>query len=266
MALADEYRVKDEGSVTKRVMHKKKDGLAKRLWRRIRGPLARSAAVKSILVWLIASYLKLVHVTNPRLKDSARSEEIVRDFDPFIVTFWHGQHVMGPFLRPKELELIAMFSRSADAELNARVAEKLGLLTVRGSGGRGMRANPKKGGARALLTLKNALRKGQSTSMIADIAHGKAREAGEGIILLAKLSGRPIIPLAYAFSRNHVLQKTWDKTTIPLPFGRSIIVCGEPVWVNADADEAQLEEKRMELTRQLNEATDRAYAALEKAK
>jgi hypothetical protein len=38
------------------------------------------------------------------------------------------------------------------------------------------------------------------------------------------------------------------------------------VWVDADADETQLEEKRMELTRQLNDATVRAYAALEKAK
>ncbi|EFG35884.1 hypothetical protein BAZG_02177 [Brucella sp. NVSL 07-0026] len=258
--------MKHEDGVTERGMQKKKGGLAKRLWRRIRGPLARSAAVKSILVWLIASYLKLVHATNPRLKDSASSEDIVHDFAPFIVTFWHGQHLMGPFLRPKGLGLVAMFSRSADAELNARVAEKLGLLTVRGSGGRGTRANPEKGGARALLTLKNALRKGQSTSMIADIAHGKAREAGEGIILLAKLSGRPIIPLAYAFSRNHVLEKTWDKTTIPLPFGRSTIVRGDPVWVDADADDVQLEEKRVELTRQLNRATDRAYAALEKAK
>ncbi len=91
-------------------MQKKKGGLAKRLWRRIRGPLARSAAVKSILVWLIASYLKLVHATNPRLKDSASSEDIVHDFAPFIVTFWHGQHLMGPFLRPKGLELVAMFS------------------------------------------------------------------------------------------------------------------------------------------------------------
>jgi lysophospholipid acyltransferase (LPLAT)-like uncharacterized protein len=74
------------------------------------------------------------------------------------------------------------------------------------------------------------------------------------------------MPCAYAFSRNHVLQKTWDKTTIPLPFGRSTIVYGEPVWVDANADEAELEEKRMELTRQLNDATTKAYGALETSK
>ncbi|WP_254799355.1 lysophospholipid acyltransferase family protein [Falsochrobactrum tianjinense] len=248
------------------VKRKRTDGFAKNFWRRIRGPLARSDFIKSVLVQLITGYLKFVHVTNPRLKDSADPEAILRKYSPSIVTFWHGQHIMAPLARPEDLEVVAMFSRSNDAELNARVAEKFGFITVRGSGGRRTGPAPEKGGARALLTLKNALKKGQSASMIADIAHGKAREAGQGIILLAKLSGRPIVPFAYAFSRNHVLQKTWDKTTIPLPFGHSMVVCGDLVWVDSDADEAQLEEKRMELTRQLNDATTKAYSALERAK
>ncbi len=241
-----------------------KERLTRRLWRRIRGPLAQSALLKSVLVWFLTSYFRFVYYTNPRLKDAANEQDLVGTVDPFIVTFWHGQHIMAPFICPKGVDVVAMFSRSADAELNARVAEKLGLITVRGSGGRGSRARPEKGGARALLTLKNALKKGQSASMIADIAHGKAREAGDGIILLAKLSGRPIIPVAYAFSRNHVLRKSWDKTAIPLPFGRSTVVRGDDIWVDSDADEQQLEEKRMELTRQLNDATTRAYAALGK--
>lgn len=241
------------------------EGLFKKFWRRIRGPLARSETVKSLLVWLIVGYLKLVFKTNRPLEKSTDPETVTRPFSPFIVTFWHGQHLMAPFIRPSGEDVVSMFSRSADAELNAKVAEKLGLIIVRGSGGRRNSASSNKGGARALLTLKNALIKGQSASMIADIAHGGAREAGQGIILLAKLSRRPIIPVAYAFSRRHVLEKTWDKTTIPLPFGRSMIVCGEPVWVDADADEAQLEEKRMELTRQLNDATAKAYTALENA-
>jgi lysophospholipid acyltransferase (LPLAT)-like uncharacterized protein len=155
-----------------------------------------------------------------------------------------------------------MFSRSADAELNARVAEKLGLQTVRGSGGRADSNNTGKGGARALITLKRALDQGISTGMIADVAHSPVREAGQGIILLAKLSGRPILPVAYAFSRCIVLQRSWDKTSIPLPFGRSAAVTTEPVWVPVDADENLLEEKRLELTRKLDAATDAAYKQL----
>ncbi|WP_420959552.1 lysophospholipid acyltransferase family protein [Brucella sp. IR073] len=241
-------------------------GAAKRIWRSIRGPLARSAGVRSALVWLISAYLKFVHATNPRLPGSKDPYELERDYHPLIVTCWHGQHLMAPFLRPKHMPLVAMFSRSADAELNARVGERLGLETVRGSGGRGTRTRMDKGGARALLALKNALRDGKSTAIIADIAHGKAREAGQGVILLGKLSGRPILPIGYAFSRRKVLEKSWDKTVIPLPFGRSVVVSCEPVVVPMDADDAMLEEKRKELTDKLNAVTAEAYARLEQAR
>jgi len=244
---------------------RRKESAAKNIWRSIRGPLARSAAVRTALVWLISAYLKFVHATNPRLEGSKDPRELQRDFHPMIVTFWHGQHLMGPFLKPRGMDLVAMFSRSADAELNARVGERLGLEVVRGSGGRNTRTRADKGGARALLALKNALKQGKSTSIIADIAHGKAREAGQGVILLGKLSGRPIVPIAYAFSRRKVLEKSWDKTAIPLPFGRSVVVSCEPVVVPVDADDAMLEAKRLELTEKLNAATADAYARLEQA-
>ena len=234
----------------------------KRAWQRIRGPLARSEVLKTVLVNLISGYLQLVYATNKRLPGFYETIASQKKQTPYIVTFWHGQHLMGPFVRDKSVPVVAMFSRSADAELNARVAEKLGLQTVRGSGGRADSDNSGKGGARALITLKRALDQGTSTGMIADVAHSPVREAGQGIILLAKLSGRPILPVAYAFSRSKILEKSWDKTSIPLPFGRSAATTTEPVWVPADADENLLEEKRLELTRKLDAATLAAYKQL----
>lgn len=238
------------------------DGFLKRVWQRIREPLARSEMLKTVLVNLISGYLRLVYATNKRLPGFDETIASQKQHTPYIVTFWHGQHLMGTFVREKSVPVVAMFSRSADAELNARVAEKLGLQTVRGSGGRADSNNSGKGGARALITLKRALDQGISTGMIADVAHSPVREAGQGIILLAKLSGRPILPVAYAFSRCIVLQRSWDKTSIPLPFGRSAAVTTEPVWVPVDADENLLEEKRLELTRKLDAATNAAYKQL----
>ncbi len=238
------------------------DGFLKRVWQRIREPLARSEMLKTVLVNWISGYLRLVYATNKRLPGFDETIASQKQHTPYIVTFWHGQHLMGTFVREKSVPVVAMFSRSADAELNARVAEKLGLQTVRGSGGRADSNNSGKGGARALITLKRALDQGISTGMIADVAHSPVREAGQGIILLAKLSGRPILPVAYAFSRCIVLQRSWDKTSIPLPFGRSAAVTTEPVWVPVDADENLLEEKRLELTRKLDAATNAAYKQL----
>jgi len=113
-----------------------------------------------------------------------------------------------------------------------------------------------------LQVIKRTLDQGKSAAIIADVAHSPLREAGQGIILLAKLSGRPILPVAYAFSRHIVLQKSWDKTSIPLPFGRSALAGHELVWVPEDADEAMMEAKRLELTQKLDAATHEAYARL----
>lgn len=235
----------------------------KQFWRKIRDPLKNSSFMKGSLVFLLSLYLRFVYKTNPLLQGSDDPRLAHRKYNPFIITFWHGRHIMGPFLRPRGESIIAMFSRSADAELNALVGERLGLETVRGSGGRRKKHIRDKGGARALLTLNKALKNGKTTAMIADIAHGKAREAGKGVILLAKLSGRPIVPYIYAFSREKILEKTWDKTAIPLPFGRSVFIMGAPFFVSAEADDAELEKKRLELTEIMNALTDKAYARLE---
>jgi len=243
---------------------KKQDRFLSRIWRKIRQPLSRAHWMKSVLVWLMACYLRLVYWTNPLLKGSDDPKLAHAEYNPFIITFWHGRHIMGPFLRPRGEVIVAMFSRSADAEINARVGEKLGLEIVRGSGGRAGQQQADKGGARALISLNRALRDGKSTAMIADIAHGQAREAGRGIVTLAKLSGRPIIPYIYAFSREKILEKTWDKTAIPLPFGRSIFIRGEAFYVPRDADDTLLEQKRLELSVIMNSLTDKAYARLGK--
>jgi len=242
----------------------KQDPYISRLWRKIRQPLARAQWIKSILVGLVVCYLRLVYWTNPLQKGSDNPKDAHQRHNPFIITFWHGCHIMGPFLRPKAEKIIAMFSRSSDAEINARVAEKLGLEIVRGSGGRAQKQQADKGGARAFISLNRALKQGKSVAMIADIAHGRAREAGRGIVTLAKLSGRPIIPYIYVFSNEKIFEKAWDKTAIPLPFGRSVFIMGEAFFVPEDADDAMLEQKRLELTVMMNNLTDEAYGRLGK--
>ena len=239
---------------------KKQARKSKALWKRIRQPLAKSRFVKGLLTNLLVVGLRFVHLTNPLVKGSVGilGDSHIGD-EPVIIALWHGQHLLAPVFYPKDRRLAAMVSRSADAELNANVLARFGIDIVRGSGGREGVQNADKGGARALIALKKALGAGSSVCMIADIPHGTPRESGQGIILLAKLSGRPILPVAFTTSRRKVLEKSWDKTTINLPFGRGSTVVGEPIAVAMDADEAQLEAKRWELTKALNAATAEAY-------
>lgn len=240
-------------------------GALKTLWRKLRKPLAQSRFVKGAIATLFAYVLRLVRLTNPLVEGSADLHKANAELAPVIIALWHGQHLLAPAIYPRGPGLVAMVSRSADAELNALVIEKFGLESVRGSGGREA-SRLSKGGASALIALKKALDGGKNVCMIADIPHGTPRQAGLGIVTLARLSGRPIVTVAIVTSRRKVLERTWDKTTINLPFGRGAITLGEPVYVSADASEAELESKRREVTASLNAATESAYFLVDGAR
>ncbi|MGP2492336.1 lysophospholipid acyltransferase family protein [Mesorhizobium sp. PUT5] len=243
---------------------KRGDRTLRAFWKRIRKPLAQSRFVKGAIVSLFVQAMRFIRMTNRTAPGSIRFEgsEYER-LEPAIIALWHGQHLLMPAAYPSRRNLVAMVSRSADAELNAQVIERFGIETVRGSGGREDARHLDKGGAKALIGLKKSLAAGKNVCMIADIPHGTPREAGMGVVLLAKLSGRPIFPAALATSRRKVLEKSWDKTTINLPFGRLAIAAGRPVHVSADADEAEMERKRQELTDELNAATAKAYSLVD---
>lgn len=233
--------------------------LLRSLWRKVRDPLARSRLVKALIASSIATGLRAVYRSNRPAPGSDNFTDAVAGIEPVIFALWHGQHLLAPCFHPGGREVVAMFSRSADAELNALVFEKLGFEAVRGSGGRDNSNHLDKGGARALIALKKALDAGRDVAMIADIPHGTPRDAGLGIVMLARFSRRPIVPVALVTSRRKVLEKTWDKTTISLPFGRGAVVFGEPIHVAANADPEELEARRREVTLSLNAATAKAY-------
>jgi len=238
----------------------KKPRPLKTAWRKIRKPLADSRFVKGALTVMLTGALRFVRLTNPAVKGSV--SKITPEWaahEPAILALWHGQHILAPAFYPSGRKLVAMVSKSADAELNAKVLERFGVATVRGSGGRTTGNNADKGGARALLQLKKELQAGSNVCMIADIPHGTPREAGDGIILLARISGRPIIPAAIATSRRKVLERSWDKTTINLPFGRGVLHFGKPIYVPEDADAETMEALRVEVTGALNETFRDAY-------
>jgi lysophospholipid acyltransferase (LPLAT)-like uncharacterized protein len=149
-----------------------------------------------------------------------------------------------------------LVSRHRDGEMNAIAAERLGVGTIRGSGDAGGRFDLK-GGVGAFQAMLTTLQEGCTVALTADVPK-VARVAGVGIVKLAQLSGRPILPAAVVTSRRMVLDN-WDRTSINLPFSRLAMVAGDTVTVPADADSATLESRRQSLELSLNRATARAY-------
>jgi hypothetical protein len=218
----------------------------------------RSSWVQRAVGFLAAEFLRLVWSTNKFSIDPPDAYEIVELQMPIILAFWHGQHFMTPFIkRKKSYRVKVLISRHRDGEFNAIAAERLGIGTIRGSGDHGSAFN-RKGGVGAFKEMVRAQAENYNVALTADVPK-RSRVAGLGIIMLARETGRPILPLAMATSRFLRLNN-WDRTTINLPFGRGALVGGEIITVPPDADAETMEKLRAHLEAMLNEVTRRAYA------
>lgn len=220
--------------------------------------LLRSSWVQQAVGFLAAEYLRLVWLTNRFSYEPANIYELVEPDLPAILVFWHGQHFMTPFIKTKDVHRAkVLISRHRDGEFNAIAAERLGVGTIRGSGDHGG-AFHRKGGVGAFREMMLTLEDNWSVATTADVPK-RARVVGLGVMMLARETGRPIMPFAMVTSR-FIRLKNWDSSTINLPFGRGAVVGIQTTWVPPDADAETMERLRLELEANLNEATRRAYA------
>lgn len=215
----------------------------------------RRPAVQNAIGGALAGYLRLVRRTNRFVIEP--EEPYLVPLRPLIVAMWHGQHFMVPFLNRPEDASASLVSRSPDGEFNAIALEKLGIRAIRGSGARGR--DPRlKGGAEALRSMLKALEGGETVVLTADVPK-IARRVGEGVIALARLSGRPIVPVAVQTSRRLEF-KSWDRASIGLPFGKGAMVVGDPIFVERQADTASQEQARLGVERGLDAVHARAFS------
>ena len=224
------------------------------MWRTIR----KSKLVRHALGRTMASYLWSVHKTLDIKIEPENIYEIAEPEMPVILTFWHGQHFLAPFIMKSHHRAKVLISRHADADVNAIAAEALGVETIRGSGATSRKDFHRKNGVGAMREMISALAEGINVALTADVPK-ISRVAGLGVVTLARYSGRPIYPIAIATSRR-ITAPSWDKASVDLPFGKGGAVAGEPIRVAPDADEDALEAARKLVQKRLNEATARAEA------
>ena len=204
----------------------------------------------------LARWIAHVHATSKIIVEPENAEQHILNNNPFVLAMWHGQFLMMPALYTGQVQVSAILARHGDAEALGEALERFNIKIVRGAGA-GERKKDR-GGSYALRTAITTLQSGATFSMTADVPPGPARRAGEGIVTLARLSGRPILPFAAATSRYLTL-KTWSRMTINLPYGTLAYVIGEPIMVPRDADAAALEHYRLKIETALNDVTARAY-------
>jgi lysophospholipid acyltransferase (LPLAT)-like uncharacterized protein len=60
---------------------------------------------------------------------------------------------------------------------------------------------------------------------------GPRYEAKKGIVELARLANKMILPVTYSSSKKRVIQ-SWDRFLLPYPFSRIVFVWGDPIHVS----------------------------------
>ena len=208
-----------------------------------------------LLISLIIRFLSL------SLRITEHNPEYVRQFwgekRSVIVAFWHGRLLMVPvlFKRYKERRVYGLMSRHSDGEIISRSTQLLGYETIRGS--------TNKGGFSALRRMIRVLKDGSDLVLAPDGPNGPRYKVQRGIIDLSRLSGAPILPMAFSSSRRKIF-KSWDAFLLPVPFSRGVFVWGEPVCVDDNVDEDYLENKRRLLEERLMAVTNLADKYFEK--
>lgn len=165
-----------------------------------------------------------------------------------ILCLWHGR-LFPPTARMRGVDLTVLISLSRDGELITRILSSLGFSAARGSTG--------SSGARALAACIKLLRGGGIVVVTPDGPRGPSGVVTPGVMTMARKSGRPIVPLGCS-SRPRLVMGSWDRFMVPLPFARSIVLFGEPVYVPEDADEAAVEALRAGLQKEMRRLQDEA--------
>jgi 3-deoxy-D-manno-octulosonic-acid transferase len=201
-------------------------------------------------------YIRFVKKSSSVVSEPADPHALLRAQHPYILAMWHGQFMLLAPFSPPGLPVANMVALHGDAEIIGEALKTFDMELVRGGGAAGRRKD--RGGLRAFREAQRLLGQDVAIAMTADVPPGPARTAGLGIVKLAALSGRPIIPVATASSRFHALD-TWSRMTINLPFSRIGVTHGAPIFVAKDADDAAMETGRLAVEAGLNAATERAY-------
>ncbi len=173
--------------------------------------------------------------------------------EPVIFCIWHNRLALCLNLyrnyvqrRQPSRRMAAMVSASKDGGLLARVLELYGVVPVRGSSSRR--------GPQALLEMTSQSGDGLDLAITPDGPRGPCYVVQGGIIAVAQLTGRPIVPVSYRLGWKYRL-KSWDRFQIPMPFSQCDVRLGRPIRLSREATHAEREHARLELENAMKSIT-----------
>jgi hypothetical protein len=148
----------------------------------------------------------------------------------------------------RDREIVVMNTTAFDGQWTRKVIERLGFGTAQGSSSRG--------GLRGLQVMAQRIAEGYDCAFTIDGPRGPRYVAKVGPVLLARMTGAPIMVFHIGVDRGKTIEKTWDHFLLPGLFARAVLIGGNPIYVPQDADAAMIEAKHQEMQKELERVRD----------
>lgn len=144
-----------------------------------------------------------------------------------LLSIWHGEQcVINSFKDSIEdkTKFYVLVSASNDGEMITKAIECLDLQAIRGSS--------KRRAVAGSLEIIDKLKEGCSIAMMVDGPRGPKGKVKDGIVNMAKLSGVPVVPVAWTSKDKTFVQfNSWDKFRLPVGICKSVALYGNPIYI-----------------------------------
>ncbi len=201
---------------------------------------------------LIAAVVySVIRVLGPTLRfevlGRANVEKIWAKKQPCIWAFWH-RCIIPIAWYGRNRGIVIMNTTAFDGQWTRKVIEWLGFGTAQGSSSRG--------GLRGLTVMAQRIKEGLDCGFTIDGPRGPRYVAKVGPVLLARMTGAPIMVFHIGVDRGKTFDKTWDHFCLPSLFARAVLVGAPAILVPQDADPEMIDRKHQEMQKALERVRD----------
>jgi len=143
--------------------------------------------------------------------------------EPVIIVFWHGNLLMQAYiyyqLRKKGHPIKLMISEHFDGKIIAKTMHYFQFDAVHGSTTRNA--------AKVLIRALRSLKAGEDVGITPDGPKGPRHSVSDGVVVMAQKTGAKVVAV-HCIPTKYWEIKSWDRFTIPKPFGVLDYYASEP--------------------------------------
>jgi lysophospholipid acyltransferase (LPLAT)-like uncharacterized protein len=207
---------------------------------------------RRIQIPIIAAVVySVIRVLGPTLRYEVlgrrQAEQVWSSKQQCIWAFWH-RCIIPIAWYGRNRGVVIMNTTAFDGQWTRKVIEWLGFGTAQGSSSRG--------GLRGLKVMAERIKEGLDCGFTIDGPRGPRYVAKVGPVLLARMTGAPIMVFHVAVDRGKTFERTWDHFCLPHLFARAILIGAPPIHVPQDADSGMIKAKHEEMQKALERVRD----------